>query len=262
MYEELLEDIAQNNNLREINPYCKLVAGLGAIVLCLVSASFIGPLFIFLVITGAIVFLAGIGARIYAGLFIVPFSFAGLSVALIILITGGSEVFWSWSPLPWLSLSITGESIEKGVLVLCRVLGGTSALCFIALTTPMTDLFMVMRQCRVPAVVIELAMIIYRTIFILLDQLVQVYQAQVMRLGYTTRRESIQSFATLCGAVFIASWDAGLDLIRAMDARCYDGKYVVLGEIRPLEAVPVLTVAVFIIASLSIIAISGNISVL
>jgi cobalt/nickel transport system permease protein len=262
MYEELLEDIAQNNDLREINPYCKLIAGLGAIILCLVAVNFVAPLFIFLVITGAIIILARISVRTYAGLFIVPFTFAGLSVALIILITGGSEVFWSWNPLPWLSLSITRESINEGALVLCRVLGGTSALCFIALTTPMTDLFMVMRQCRVPAVVIELAMIIYRTIFILLDQLVQIYQAQVMRLGYTTRRESIQSFATLCGAVFIASWDAGVDLIRAMDARCYSGKYVVLGEIRPPEPAPVLAVAAFFIASSAIIAISGNISVI
>ncbi len=29
-------------------------------------------------------------------------------------------------------------------------------------------------------------MIIYRTIFILMDQVIQIYQAQVMRLGYST----------------------------------------------------------------------------
>ena len=89
----------------------------------------------------------------------------------------------------------------------CRVIGGMSALIFIALTTPMTDLFVVMRQCRVPEVVLDLAMIIYRSIFMIMDQLVQTYQAQVMRLGYGSFRESIQSFAALCGSVFIASWE-------------------------------------------------------
>jgi len=41
MFEELLEDIAQKNALREVNTYLKLTAGLGAIILCLLSSSFI-----------------------------------------------------------------------------------------------------------------------------------------------------------------------------------------------------------------------------
>ena len=80
-----------------------------------------------------------------------------------------------------------------------------SALCFISLTTPMTDIFIAFRQIRVPEAVIDLMMIIYRTIFILMDQVIQIYHAQVMRLGYSGYRESIQSFAMLCGAAFIAS---------------------------------------------------------
>ncbi len=143
-------------------------------------------------------------------------------------------------------MSVTRESINQGVFVFCRIIGGMSALCFISLTTPMTDIFIALRQCRIPEAVIDLMMIIYRTIFILMDQVIQIYHAQVMRLGYSRYRESIQSFATLCGAAFIASWDAGDDLIRAMDARCYDGKFALLGENRPVEHVPGLAVAVFL----------------
>ncbi len=40
MFEELLEDIAQKNGLREVNTYLKLAAGLGAILLCLLSTSY------------------------------------------------------------------------------------------------------------------------------------------------------------------------------------------------------------------------------
>ena len=169
MFEELLEDIAQKNRLLEVNTYLKLAAGLGGICLCLLSASYIPPLFIALVLTAAILILARVDAGTYAELFIVPLWFAIMSVAGIILISGGSHSFWSWHPLPWLSLSITRESINQGILVFCRVIGGMSALCFIALTTPMTDLFSVMRTCRIPEVVIDLMMIIYRTIFILIS---------------------------------------------------------------------------------------------
>jgi cobalt/nickel transport system permease protein len=172
-----------------------------------------------------------------------------MSVAGIVLIYGGEPVFWSWHPTLWFSLSITRESINQGFFVFSRVIGGMSAVCFIALTTPMTDLFTVMRQCRIPEVVIDLAMIIYRTIFILMDQVQQIYHAQVMRLGYSGWRESIHSFAMMCGAAFIASWDAGDDLIRAMDARCYNGKFALLGETRPIELRPLLILCAFLLVT-------------
>jgi cobalt/nickel transport system permease protein len=262
MFEELLEDIAQKNGLREINTYLKLLTGLGAILLCLLSMSYLPPLIIALVLTGAIVFLARVDAKTYAELFIAPLWFAVMSVAGIILITGGQEVFWSWNILPSFSLSITRESINQGVFVFCRVIGGMSAMLFIALTTPMTDIFIVFRQCRLPEVVIDLMMIIYRTIFILMDQVVQIYHAQVMRLGYSTWRESLHSFASLCGAAFIASWDAGEDLIQAMDARCYEGKFALLGENRPAERLPCLALVIFFILSAAVVIVSGNTTIL
>jgi cobalt/nickel transport system permease protein len=262
MFEELLEDIAQKNGLREVNTYLKLVAGLGAILLCLASMSYLPPLFIALILTGAILLLAHVEVKTYAELFIVPLWFAIMSVAGIILISGGQEVFWSWDIMPGFALSITRESINEGVLVFCRIIGGMSAMIFIALTTPMTDLFIVFRQCRVPEVVIDLMMIIYRTIFILMDQVIQVYQAQVMRLGYSTWRESLYSFASLCGAVFIASWDAGEDLIRAMDARCYDGKFALLGENRPIERIPCIALGIFLLLAAAVVIVAGTTTIL
>jgi len=262
MFEELLEDIAQKNGLREVNTHIKLAAGLGAILLCLLSSSYIPPLFIAIVLTGAILSLARVDAKTYGALFIVPLWFAILSVAGIILITGGPDPFWKWDILPWFSLSITRESINQGVFVFCRVLGGMSAMLFISLTTPMTDIFTVFREFRIPNTVIDLMMIIYRTIFILMDQVVQVYHSQVMRLGYSTWRESLHSFASLCGAAFIASWDAGEDLIRAMDARCYDGKFALLGESRPIERMPCITLGIFLLLSAAVVIVAGTTTIL
>ena len=85
---------------------------------------------------------------------------------------------------------------------------------------------------------------------------------RLMRLGYSTWRESIHSFASLCGAAFIASWDAGGDLIRAMDARCYDGKFALLGENRPVERIPVLTVLVFLLLSTAVVIAAGTITII
>ena len=258
MFEELLEDIAQKNGLRQVNTYLKIGAGIGAICLCLLSKSYVAPLFIAFFLTCGILFLARVNAKTYAELFIYPFWFAIMSVTGIVLIFGGDTVFWRWDPLPWISLSITRESINQGFFVFCRIFGGMSAVCFIALTTPVTDLFIIMRRCRIPEVVIDLAMIIYRTIFISLEHVIQIYHAQVMRLGYSTWRESLHSFASLCGAAFIASWDSGEDLIRAMDARCYDGKFAIMGENRPVERLPLLVLVVFLSLTTVVVIVSGN----
>ena len=63
MFEELLEDIAQKNGLREVNTYLKLATGLGAIILCLLSTSYLPPLVIALVLTGSILLLARVDAK-------------------------------------------------------------------------------------------------------------------------------------------------------------------------------------------------------
>ena len=262
MYEELLEDIAQQNRLREVNTYTKLAAGLGAILLCLLSSSYVAPLFIALVFAAALIFIARIDPAIYAKAFVAPLLFAVLGAGAIILLAGGGEIFWSWQIFPWLSLSVTRESINQGVFVFFRVIGGTSSLLFIAFSTPMTDLFQVMRRARVPEEVLDLAMIIYRTIFLIMDQLVMVYQAQMMRLGYRTFRESIRSFATLAGAVFIASWEAGEDLTRAMEARCYEGKFAVLGEWRPFSLPSVLAVISFLSISAGVVAATTHVTLI
>jgi cobalt/nickel transport system permease protein len=262
MFEELLEDVAQKNGLREVNTSLKLAAALGAIVLCLFSGSFVAPLAIAFLLSFGVLLLARVDPRTYGELFIAPLIFALSGIVVIILLTGGPDPFWTWTPQPWLSLSITPASVNEGILVLFRMIGGMSALIFLAVTTPMTDLFAVMRRCKVPDAVIDLAMVIYRAIFMTMDQLVQTYHAQKMRLGYSSFRESVRSLGTLCGSVFIASWDAGEDLVRAMDARCYTGRFAMLGENRPVEAKPLLAVIAFLVLSSVIVAFTGNVTVM
>jgi cobalt/nickel transport system permease protein len=65
---------------------------------------------------------------------------------------------------------------------------------------------------------------IYRYIFVFLDQAAMIHSAQVMRLGDAGTKNSLNSFAMLCGVLFLRSWEQGERLAVAMDSRCYDGK--------------------------------------
>ncbi len=66
----------------------------------------------------------------------------------------------------------------------------------------------------------------------------------------------------MCGSVFIASWDAGEEFIRAMDARCYSGKFAVLGDTRPVEVLPLLAVAAFLTIASIVVIITRNVALI
>ena len=229
----MLEDFAQTNNLRETSPALKLFIGTASILLCVSSHAPFAPLLVAASMSTAVLALAKIPARFYAKLLLVPVSFAAMSIVVVLFITGGGAVLLEVPDLP---LAITAGGANLALLLLARVFGGMCSLYFIALTTPMTEIFDILRKLRVPAVLIDLAMLTYRFIFILIEEAGQIYRSQVMRLGYGRFRESVRSFGMLGGALFIRTWESGEALVLAMDARCYDGRLGIAGETRQISA--------------------------
>lgn len=229
---EMLEDFAQTNDLRETSPGLKLFLGLASILLCVSSPGPVAPLLVAASMSAAILVLAKIPARVYARLLLIPVSFAVMSIAVVLFVTGSGAVLFE---VPGLPLAVTADGANLAVLLLARVFGGMCSLFFIALTTPMTEVFDILRRLGVPTVLIDLAMLIYRFIFILIEEAGQIYRSQVMRLGYGRFRESVNSFGMLAGALFLRTWESGEALVLAMDARCYDGRLGMLADARPVS---------------------------
>jgi len=249
MLEDLLDSVAQQSAFRHIHPGTKLVLCLGSLVICLLSPSPVVPLVSGIVLSVVLIVPARISPLLYGELLLGPAVFTVTSVMILLFLVGGGAVVWQFSPAPWLVLTVTEGAIRESTLVLCRVFGCSVALFFIVLTTPMTDLFNSMKRAGIPIELIDLMMIVYRYIFIVYDQAVEIWRAQVMRLGYGRPAEAIRSFSTLCGMLFITSWNAGEDLVRAMDCRCYNGVFPSLEQTEPVRMrslVPVLAYLVFL----------------
>lgn len=229
---DILEEFAQTNGLRQTSPGLKLFIGLGSILLCVSSPAPVAPLLVAASMSIAVLVLARIPPRFYARLLLIPVSFAVMSIAVVLFITGSGAILLE---IPGLPLAVTADGANLAILLLVRVFGGMCSLYFIALTTPMTEILDILRKLRVPTVFIDLAMLTYRFIFIFIEEAGQIYRSQVMRLGYGRFRESVQSFGMLAGALFIRTWESGEALVLAMDARCYDGKLGIPGETRPVS---------------------------
>jgi cobalt/nickel transport system permease protein len=131
-------------------------------------------------------------------------------------------------------LTATREGFWGGALIASRILGSLGVVMVLCQNASMHELFAALRWAKVPHALIEIAMLMYRYLFILFEQASCVMAAQRVRLGYGTSRRSIQSAGSLAGIVILRSLDQAEKSHEAMMARGYRG-------VLPLPRLPVLS---------------------
>ena len=243
--EENLEYYAQTNAIRDVNCYVKILLGMGAILICVVSPGPVAPLFIMVTLSAITLLFAKIPVRVYIELLHIPLIFALSSVIVILFLSGGGTPLLTFT-LFGIPLTATTGSANLALLVLVRTFGGMCGLFFISLTTPMVEIFAAMYAMRMPQVFIDLSMLIYHFIFVFIGQAIAIHNAQAIRHGYTSFKRSINSMAMLGGMLFIRAWKEAEDLVIAMDSRCYNGKLEPPGRQEPVKTSAVISVVAYL----------------
>ncbi|SCG85250.1 cobalt ECF transporter T component CbiQ [Methanobacterium congolense] len=245
MFETTLDSYAHSNGLKDVNTYYKVLFAILTMFVSVVSQSPIVPLVIFGILTALIIFKAKISPKFYLKFLAVPFLFAFITFVFMAIFFGvGAPIL----KLGIFNLAVTVDGFNLGFLVLARIMGGFSCLAFLALTTPMTELFSVFEDIKIPQIVIELAMLMYRYIFLFLDEAVTMYHSQETKLGYSSFRKSYKSMGMLASNLFIKTWMKGEQVYIAMESRCYDGSIRTMGEkgsIKSIGAQNLLLLALF-----------------
>jgi cobalt/nickel transport system permease protein len=136
---------------------------------------------------------------------------------------GSTDVLVQLGSLGPLDLVIYRDGIQLGFLVFSRMLGAFSCLVFLSFTTPMTELFSIFYRVHIPPIMVELAMLMYRFIFLFLDEAEKMHQAQKTRMGYSDWRNSLRCLGMLGGNLFIRTWFQGEKLHMSMESRGYNG---------------------------------------
>jgi cobalt/nickel transport system permease protein len=256
----LLDDYALASPLRHSNNWLKLtVVAVG--LLCGVSAaSPVTPLFIAVCMVFAAFVLAKVPVKFYLKLIALPLGFAATGSIVILFFFGFGHEIASIDIFSY-NLVIRSQGLNMAVLVMARTLSGMCCLFFLALSTPMVELFSVLKASRVPDVIIELSMLIYRYIFVLLEVAVSIKFAQTVRLGYKDLLSSMHSTAMLAGTLFIRSWEQGERLYIAMDSRCYDGKLAMFSPEKPVKIPELVLTSLYVILIISISFATKNIPI-
>jgi cobalt/nickel transport system permease protein len=258
---DLLDDYAHSNALRNTSPRLKLLLGLGAMLLCVSSVTPIAPLFIAVTMSLIVVTLAKIPVRFYSTLLLIPLSFALLSSAVVAFMHGGGDQLFAFD-IFGINLGIREGGANLALLLIARTFGGMCSLFFIALTTPMIEIFSVLKSLGLPDFLVDLSMLMYRYIFVFIDQAAVIHQAQVMRLGDAGIKNTINSHAILSGILFLRAWEQGERLIVAMDARCYDGKLSLMEYVDKAEPMATFAVIGYMIVAAVIAFLTKNIQLL
>jgi cobalt/nickel transport system permease protein len=93
----------------------------------------------------------------------------------------------------------------------------------LSFVTPAYKIFHSLRWFRIPEAWVEMALLVYRYTFALLDHAADIAAAQRTRLGYSTLPRSLASMGVLAGAVVTRSLDQALRTYEAMVLRGYRG---------------------------------------
>ena len=229
-----MDDHALMSPLRHKNNNLKLLIAFFGILVGVSSTSPLPPLYIALCMSIVTVYLGKVNNKAYLKILGAPLGFSLVGILIIAFFFGSGDELFGFDVFGF-RLGINTEGLNMALLVLARTLGGMCCLFFLAFTTPMVELFSVLKAWKIPDVFVELSMLIYRYIFIFMDVAIAIKFAQETRLGYKDKKASFRSIAMLGSTLFIRAWEQGEKLFISMNSRCYSGKLTLFEARRPVK---------------------------
>ncbi|MBI2471969.1 MAG: cobalt ECF transporter T component CbiQ [Planctomycetes bacterium] len=220
----------QNNWLTGVDVRVKLVYIVLLLAINLLAKNIFIPL-LFLSVSFALLSSVKIPFTVVLRSMVLPLSFA----VFILLIRGLHE-----GDKEWTSFSIMGykvvlkeEGLRNGLQTCSKVLGGISLVILLSFTTTISQLCAGLRWFRISDTIIELLAIMYRYIFLLLDEVDTMWTAQKTRLGHTSWKKMIQSLGILGGMLVVRSFARAERTHEAMHARGYEGGGILTATLPP-----------------------------
>lgn len=229
---EIFSDLfaRQDNFLTRIDPRTKLVVALAFLLAVIFSMTPVFPLCVLLLCVGTTA-AVGVPARLIGLRLAASMGIAVVMLALQSVLSGVTPL-WSLNA-PGLKIVVTREGLQAGSLIAARVLGAVSVMLLLSSTTPAHRIFCALRALGVPQGWVEIALLMYRYIFLLLDLAADLTAAQKVRLGYSGVRRGLSSAGLVAGAVVVRSVDQAARTEEAMRVRgC--GENIPIGPLLPL----------------------------
>ncbi len=162
---------------------------------------------------------------------VIPGGFLLLSLAMIML-TSAPSIHASTNELliaaPWFNgqfLGVSSASLGAALAAFSRSMACLAATLLFVLTTPFGQWAKLLQTARVPNVLIEQMVLIYRLIFIVIEEAQAIFRAQTVRFGYHQRGLWLRSLAMLVGLLFERVLLRQQQMESALAVKLYQGEF-------------------------------------
>lgn len=220
----LIDKYAYTNRLKDYNPHTKALIACGCIIIPRLINNYYLNISTTILMIALTIIVGGIPWKSYFKMLLAPMSF--LIIGLItVVITFNNENYIFFLQLKNTTIGVTDLSLAKGMDLFTTVMASLTSVYFLILTTPINDIIKICKRIRIPALIIELMVLIYRSIFIFLEESNNIYLAQKMKFGYDTRKNYIRSISLLISNLFIKVFQRHKEMNISLECKLYDGEF-------------------------------------
>ncbi|MCJ1680883.1 cobalt ECF transporter T component CbiQ [Streptomyces sp. APSN-46.1] len=209
---------AHSSRWRRRHPLEKALLGLGLTVTAVSLPPWPGGPLVAAATLAVLLGPAGVAGRQLWRAFRIPLAFCFTGALPLLFAVGGPAGLISAAP----------DGPRHAAELLLRTSAASLGVLLFAFTTPVSDLLPRLVRAGVPAPVVDVALVMYRIGFLLLDSIAQVRRAQAARLGDTGRAALWRSLAGLAATSFVRAFDRAGRLQEGLAGRGYDGTLRVL----------------------------------
>ena len=227
----IIDDYAYKNKLYKVNPNKKFIIGMLLLILSLINPFNYISLLIIALMSFVIIVIAKIELKDYLHFIKIPLTFLIISIIMILLnFSHNKEIFLYSIKIGNLYVGVTNESLKSAMHLFFRALSCLTCIYFIMLTTPFYQLIFVFKKLHLPDVVLEISMLMYRFIFIFMEEVSDIRKSQELRFGYINLKNGYNSFGLLVSMLFKRMMIRYDEMSIALDMKLYDGTFHIVGD--------------------------------
>ena len=227
----IIDDYAYKNKLSKVNPNIKFAIGMFLLILSLINPYNYISIFNIFVMSFVIVYIAKIDLKDYIHFIKIPLVFLIISIIMILINFSKNKEFLLYSiKIGSIYIGVSNESINNAIHLFFRALSCLTCIYFIMLTTPFNQLIFVFKKLHLPDVILEISMLMYRFIFIFMEEVSDIRKSQELRFGYINLKNGYNSFGLLVNMLFKRMMIRYDEMSIALDMKLYDGTFHIVEE--------------------------------
>lgn len=227
----LIDKYAYASKLAEVSPKAKILFSMLPLLICICLNSIIVSSITIVIMAFATVKYGKLPLAKYIKFLFIPFGFLIVgTITILINRFGQDHTLLLGINIGNYAYGIDNESVIKSGKLVLKALGAVSCMYFLSLNTPMSDLFEVLSHTRLSPIIVALMELIYRYIFVLLDEVERMNIAKDSRLGNCNFKTALRSTGELISMLFLRAYQRSDRIYAALESRGYNGKFASLDE--------------------------------